>query len=1294
MRKRSIQIMMSLAALIAVLIAIFLFALHTRDGRRFLADLIEEQIETTLGGEVMIGRLSGPLPGHITLQEVSFNDALGTWAHIDRLSVEWRAFSMLFGKIDIDRIDLDGARLLRLPPQETSQNVPRTQPFQGFSLPQRIPRLTLGNITISDVFIARTVAGDDYTFNGGGAARLGRGEIGIRFQLDETRGIDRARGVVTLDKSSRRLLVDIDISSDEGGALAYLLGDAASLRATGDTPIDDFNLTTDIRAGAFADIVAELSGNLSLDKNASAALALSGNLNFKTALNSVAASIGTDATFDTNIGFERADGVDQIILKINRLASDMGALTGTITSHSDKDGLISIKADAKASRNGASAQTANSSRPIELNTTLERRNSGPLPFYLTTSITGYGVKISTDKSYTDLSSRISGELAVDVSQLKQFIKTANPDANLLVTSGFSYSNGADVALRDVVFSIDGHKAAFGDVRLDLTQAILAANLSLDMPAPLITNLAPDMSTASSLTGTIALNGPVDNLALTLTGRSPELIFGESQIPVTDMSADINGLPARPTGTLKLAAIDDGPTLNVVFNAPDEKIISIPTILLAGAGYTLSGDALLNRENGSSTLHLSYNGAPGAVVIPGVSMDGAAVLHAEYTPHIEIFTAALESSSLRVNTSQIKGLRATAKGPLNAIETRFELDALSMQGRPILQGLNTYATIDLEDRTIVSLNQIQTTILGTDIIATKPARIELSDAITLSDLSLRVDNKGTLDADAAFGATRWQGKINAVDVRAPGTDFLLSSQLAFDTDALTHARGTISLQSIFISDEDAPLFTADLIWTADHIRLATAPQTDTKEFALDLSLPFKLVRSDHLNIDYSAPLRGNISYKGRAERLVTLGPEIIQGLEGDLSATARLSGTFNAPLLRADLSLEHGGYTEYQSGISLANINLDAQAGSAGQRTMFSLNASASGSETKDTRTITLTGEGSIGEASNLTASLVMNDTSFSADMVPSLLASGEVIIKAAATKDGEITGSVNGDINLDLLEAEIAPPSVTGFTPINLVTPDQATDIYDSDTNPASDTPMALDLDINITAPQKLFVRGLGLDSEWRSTLNIGGTTLAPRVIGSANLRRGTIDFSGRRFNFDKGDITFDRLAENNPRLDLRAEYASANDTVAQIVIGGRALSPSIELRSTPPLPQEDVMALVLFGKPASDLSAFETLQIAQALARLSGVGPFGSGPGITDIVRSSLGLDILNFDIDAANGTRSLTAGKYIADGFFVSATQSTGGNDGAVRVEYEITNSVTVETELRQDGDQTVSANWKIDF
>ncbi|MEL7487796.1 MAG: translocation/assembly module TamB domain-containing protein, partial [Pseudomonadota bacterium] len=74
--------------------------------------------------------------------------------------------------------------------------------------------------------------------------------------------------------------------------------------------------------------------------------------------------------------------------------------------------------------------------------------------------------------------------------------------------------------------------------------------------------------------------------------------------------------------------------------------------------------------------------------------------------------------------------------------------------------------------------------------------------------------------------------------------------------------------------------------------------------------------------------------------------------------------------------------------------------------------------------------------------------------------------------------------------------------------------------------------------------------------------------------------------------------------------------------------------------------------------------------------------------------LDLLNLDLDPENGGSALTVGKYVADGLFVSATQDVRGENGAVRIEYEITNNITVESELQQNGDQTVSANWKRDF
>ncbi len=122
-------------------------------------------------------------------------------------------------------------------------------------------------------------------------------------------------------------------------------------------------------------------------------------------------------------------------------------------------------------------------------------------------------------------------------------------------------------------------------------------------------------------------------------------------------------------------------------------------------------------------------------------------------------------------------------------------------------------------------------------------------------------------------------------------------------------------------------------------------------------------------------------------------------------------------------------------------------------------------------------------------------------------------------------------------------------------------------------------------------------------------------------------------------------------------------------------------------------MALILFGKPASELSAIESLQSAQALASLGGIGPFGGG-GVVNSLRQSTGLDLLNVDFDPEDGAAALTVGKYIADGLFVSATQDVRGQNASVRVQYEVNDNIAVETDLRQDGDQTISTNWKKDF
>jgi len=286
-----------------------------------------------------------------------------------------------------------------------------------------------------------------------------------------------------------------------------------------------------------------------------------------------------------------------------------------------------------------------------------------------------------------------------------------------------------------------------------------------------------------------------------------------------------------------------------------------------------------------------------------------------------------------------------------------------------------------------------------------------------------------------------------------------------------------------------------------------------------------------------------------------------------------------------------------------------------------------------------------------------------------------------------ITPETTGLVDIDVVVVSGADPGVN-----NLIAEETLSQKAGESSGPKASS---FAYDVDIVADDRLFVRGRGLESEWSADLTVRNNGSEPLVLGAVSLVRGTFDFAGRRFDVTTGEILFDRLSPNDPVIDLAADYETADGLVATVSVSGRSSGPTVELPSTPSGPQNDIMALVLFGKPTEQLSAVESLQTAQALASLGGVGPFGGGGGgIVGSLRQSTGLDLLNVDLDGPGGAASLTAGKYLADGLFVSATQDVNGNNGSIRVEYELTDNITVESRVRADGDQTVSANYKKDF
>ena len=242
--------------------------------------------------------------------------------------------------------------------------------------------------------------------------------------------------------------------------------------------------------------------------------------------------------------------------------------------------------------------------------------------------------------------------------------------------------------------------------------------------------------------------------------------------------------------------------------------------------------------------------------------------------------------------------------------------------------------------------------------------------------------------------------------------------------------------------------------------------------------------------------------------------------------------------------------------------------------------------------------------------------------------------------------------------------------------------------------------------PGRVFVRGHGLDSEWRGRLKITGTLAAPRIAGALDAIRGSFSLLGKSFRLSRGRIVFTESAKPDPLLDITAEIIAA-DITAQITIGGLASAPKITLSSTPPLPQDEILSRVLFNQGKGQINAAQGLQLAQAAAALA-----GQNFGMLERLRGSLGLDWLGFGsgpqgaapsivnpnpqnaAQANAGGGAISAGKYIAQGVSIGVTQGVSPPTSKVTVEIELGNHLTIGTSAGANGGTGVGLNYNYNY
>lgn len=415
--------------------------------------------------------------------------------------------------------------------------------------------------------------------------------------------------------------------------------------------------------------------------------------------------------------------------------------------------------------------------------------------------------------------------------------------------------------------------------------------------------------------------------------------------------------------------------------------------------------------------------------------------------------------------------------------------------------------------------------------------------------------------------------------------------------------------------------------------------------------------------------GAVTWQGDVARLLALLPESDHLADGAAGVDVRIGGTWSEPTMTGKVSIIDARYENLLTGTQLNSIGLDVSFNDAGAG---KFNLSALGPE---------------GGAVSGDGEVVLIGPGKGADIRIALR-------KLLAMRRDEVRAIVGGDTRLtwDGKRVNVHVRKVLERVDVFLAAPDLPPSVVaielerDRVEEPEADggPELPIDLDIQVSSPGQFFVRGRGLESEWRGDLVVTGTAGDPVIRSKFEAVRGSLALLGRDFRLDKGELGLDESFKPDFRVELAR---NTPDLTGRIIVSGSPASPEIAFTSEPELPQDEVLPRILFDKAKQSLSPLEAVNLAQGIRTLT-----NGKPGATDRIRNAVGLDVLRFEEgDSEDSAGAVSVGRYVREGVYVGAKKSVDSDAGSVVVEIDLLPNLKVDTEVGQDGGTSTGITWE---
>lgn len=801
----------------------------------------------------------------------------------------------------------------------------------------------------------------------------------------------------------------------------------------------------------------------------------------------------------------------------------------------------------------------------------------------------------------------------------------------------------------------------------LSQQILLAGTPLDDLQFTADAIADTAAPSAKLKGSASLNGqPIAvDVALVSEDGGAEL----SPLSVKLAGNTVSGALAfadlgRPVETLKG---------NLQIDAPD--LASLSPLLLTEISGRLNGT--ISADPDAKRLALDMNGS--GIDVPSLTIGSLklkANLAAPYAP--ETVSADIDVNDLLTDATPVHSVSVTARPDNGGTSIGAKID-LDSGGK---DGLTLQARISQpnDGGYLLALSDLAMRYQGLASRLTAPTQIAYTDGTaTIAPLALQLGD-GSLSLSGKAGEQLdLKADLNSVPLNLANA-FVPTLGLGGTLSGNVTATGSASAPEASWSITGSEL-TASELRKNGLAALSLSTSGDLKDN--QISQTSKVSDPNGLNLSASGtvglqpPNALALSLNGTIPTAALRRPLLEAGIraEGAIALKGTVGGSASAPSYQITATPAGLKVTSLSTGLTVQNISGTA----AVTQEQASLNSIAGELATGGT----LSAGGTVGMNNGFPSdlSIKLNRGRYidpglvTAEVDADLTITGSLASTSSSALIGGTVTINKADVSIpEYLPGAIPPVEVRHVNASKAVRQQVAELGGETQQRQTEQKTIPPRLDILLSAPGRIFIRGRGLDAELQGNLKIVGTTASPQAVGAFSLKRGQLDILTRRLVFSRGSATFE--GSLTPILDFAAS-TTVTDTTITVTVSGEADDPQIAFTSSPELPQDEVLALLLFGKSVGNLSATQVARLAAAIATLTG----GSDSGPLATIRKSLGLDAIDINTDGEDGP-SVAVGKYINDNIYVGVEQGTGSGSSRVKVDIDLDRGLKVRGEVGADG------------